>query len=621
SFKMLWSLGLLATFASSALAGVVTKTWDIGWVNASPDGVARPVIGINGEWPCPPLHVDIGDKVVIHVTNSLGNQSTSLHWHGMYQEGTTHMDGASQVSQCPIPPGRSFTYEFYVKQPGTYWYHAHIGAQYSDGLRAPLIVHDRGDPFNRDFDEEYTLTLSDWYHDQTPVLLEQLFEISNVQARPPLPKSGLINDGQGSTYKFAPGKKYKFRIINVSALAGVIFSIDDHVLTIVEVDGIYTQPADAEQIYLTAGQRYSVIVEARDCAESNYAINAVFDLNPDYHTPSPQIGFNINATGCIEYDSSFEVPGQTIVNQFNIFDDMWLEPYDEEPLLGEPDQQITMDFRLGLDDQGIPRAFLNNVSYVSQKTPTLYTALSVGEDASSPEVYGQVNPHVIERGQVIEIILNNLTPGHHPFHLHGHHFQVINRLAANAGSFNAWDEELASSPLRRDTIDVNSVSSARIRFRADNPGVWLFHCHLEWHVPMGLVATFIESPFEVQKMIRNIPKSHFEICQEQCYPTKGNAAGNTADHFDLAGATDPHQVPTRGAQWNNGLCGVDNDANVNNGEEDSDGTHGEDSADGDDGADGADGSDSVDGADDADGADGPDGDEGSISGSGCDVKV
>lgn len=191
-------------------------------------------------------------------------------------------------------------------------------------------------------------------------------------------------------------------------------------------------------------------------------------------------------------------------------------------------------------------AFLNNVSYVSQKTPTLYTALSVGEDASSPEVYGQVNPHVIERGQVIEIILNNLTPGHHPFHLHGHHFQVINRLAANAGSFNAWDEELASSPLRRDTIDVNSVSSARIRFRADNPGVWLFHCHLEWHVPMGLVATFIESPFEVQKMIRNIPKSHFEICQEQCYPTKGNAAGNTADHFDLAGATDPHQVPTRG---------------------------------------------------------------------------
>ena len=116
--------------------------------------------GINGEWPCPPLHVDIGDKVVIHVTNSLGNQSTSLHWHGMYQEGTTHMDGASQVSQCPIPPGRSFTYEFYVKQPGTYWYHAHIGAQYSDGLRAPLIVHDRGDPFNRDFDEEYTLTLS-----------------------------------------------------------------------------------------------------------------------------------------------------------------------------------------------------------------------------------------------------------------------------------------------------------------------------------------------------------------------------------------------------------------------------------------------------------------------------
>jgi len=104
--------------------------------------------------------VDLGDKVVIHVTNNLGNETTSIHWHGLYHEGTTNMDGAAHVGQCPIPPGKSFTYEFFVNQPGTYWWHAHVGAQYSDGLRAPLIVHDPKDPYIGEYDEEHTVTLS-----------------------------------------------------------------------------------------------------------------------------------------------------------------------------------------------------------------------------------------------------------------------------------------------------------------------------------------------------------------------------------------------------------------------------------------------------------------------------
>lgn len=101
--------------------------------------------------------MDAGDKVVVHVTNNMDDETTSLHWHGILQEGTTLMDGASSVSQCPIPPGKSFTYEFEATHPGTYWYHAHIGAQYSDGLRGPLIVHDKKDS---DVEEEYIFTVS-----------------------------------------------------------------------------------------------------------------------------------------------------------------------------------------------------------------------------------------------------------------------------------------------------------------------------------------------------------------------------------------------------------------------------------------------------------------------------
>lgn len=89
--------------------------FNITWVTANPDGLlARPVIGINGKWPIPVIRTTIGDRLIVNVNNQLGNQSTSLHFHGLFQNGTTEMDGPTAVSQCPIPPGGSFTYNFTV---------------------------------------------------------------------------------------------------------------------------------------------------------------------------------------------------------------------------------------------------------------------------------------------------------------------------------------------------------------------------------------------------------------------------------------------------------------------------------------------------------------------------
>src|SRR5271163_1698012 len=102
---MLKSLIALLSFASIALADTVTYNWNVDWVTAAPDGVSRPVIGINGKWPCPPIEATVGDTVVVHLTNNLGNESTSLHFHGISQKGSQVMDGPSGVTQCPIPPG------------------------------------------------------------------------------------------------------------------------------------------------------------------------------------------------------------------------------------------------------------------------------------------------------------------------------------------------------------------------------------------------------------------------------------------------------------------------------------------------------------------------------------
>lgn len=112
---MLAFLALLAaTYLATAGAQISEYYWDITWVWASPDGFARPVIGINGQWPCPTIHVEKGGRLIVHINNKLGNETTSIHWHGLFQAGSGTMDGPSGVTQCPIPPGQTFTYDFEV---------------------------------------------------------------------------------------------------------------------------------------------------------------------------------------------------------------------------------------------------------------------------------------------------------------------------------------------------------------------------------------------------------------------------------------------------------------------------------------------------------------------------
>lgn len=107
--------GYFLTIIKLAESAIVNYDFNITWVRANPDGLfERPTIGINGAWPIPRIEATIGDRIIVNVHNQLGNQSTSLHFHGLFQNGTTSMDGPVGVSQCAIPPGASFKYNFTV---------------------------------------------------------------------------------------------------------------------------------------------------------------------------------------------------------------------------------------------------------------------------------------------------------------------------------------------------------------------------------------------------------------------------------------------------------------------------------------------------------------------------
>jgi len=188
---------------------------------------------------------------------------------------------------------------------------------------------------------------------------------------------------------------------------------------------------------------------------------------------------------------------------------------------------------------GASYAFFNNISYVSPKVPTLYSVMSTGGNASNVEIYGEYShAFVLERDEVVEIIINNDDTGKHPLHLHGHAFQTVYRSEQNAGFYDPTNTTVQDSfhtvPMRRDTFVIQPEGFMILRFRADNPGVWLFHCHIEWHIDSGLVTTMVEAPLDVQKSLV-IPEDHWAACSADSVPVAGNAAGDTSDVFDLSG--------------------------------------------------------------------------------------
>jgi iron transport multicopper oxidase len=89
--------------------------------------------------------------------------------------------------------------------------------------------------------------------------------------------------------------------------------------------------------------------------------------------------------------------------------------------------------------------------------------------------------------------------------------------------------------MRRDTFVLLPDGYIVLRFQANNPGVWLFHCHIEWHVDQGLIATMVEAPLDIQKSLI-IPQNHIDACHAGNVPVAGNAAANTVDILNLAGA-------------------------------------------------------------------------------------
>ncbi|RAO71451.1 uncharacterized protein BHQ10_007463 [Talaromyces amestolkiae] len=546
-------LGVLPLLLTCSHAETHTFDWNVTWVTANPDGLAdRQVVGINGQWPLPVVNVNKGDRIVVNMYNGLGDKSTSIHWHGMYQNGTSEMDGPSMVTQCPVMPGSSMTYNFTVNQNGTYWYHCHTDACYPDGYRAALVVHDTESYFYDAYDEELVFTMSDWYHELTMDLKSSFFSLYNPTGAEPIPQSFLFNESISQSYPVQAGKTYLIRLINTAAFVGQYFWIEDHTMRIVEIDGIYVDETEADSLYLSVAQRYSVLVTMKNSTDRNYGMVMVADSSLLDTIPSDLL---LNQTNWLEYNASapHDEVNITVSDSTEIypFDDIQLVPYDRVPLYENPTKTIEVTVVMENLDNGKPYALLNNISYVAPKVPTLYTVKSAGDLATDAAVYGDyTHSIVLDKFDVVEIVLSNQDTGTHPFHLHGNDFQMVERYppygenfydysdGTDFATYNASNATFPTYPPRRDTFVLPPGGYYVIRFVADNPGVWFFHCHIDWHLMQGLAMTFVTEPLEIQQQI-DIPDNHIDICKAGGVAYEGNAAANTKDYLDLKGQNTP----------------------------------------------------------------------------------
>ncbi|KAI9671963.1 MAG: hypothetical protein M1817_002306 [Caeruleum heppii] len=556
-------LDLKTRFVVSDQPTLREYTLNISQALAAPDGFEKPMILANNQFPGPLIEANSGDTLRIHVNNQMSNWSTSVHWHGIDQKNSTWADGVASITQCGIPPGRSFTYEFTLtEEVGTFWYHSHLGTQYTDGLFGPLIIHSPTEQVPP-VDEEKIVFMGDWYHTYSSVLvasyLNPTSKWANESGVEALADNLLMNGRntydcsvQSSTYppnktatsctggdvyvtKVESDKKYRLRLINHSTFFSFWFSVDNHTIEIVEIDGVPIEPITNRGVNVNIGQRYSVIVHANQTA-GNYHMRATFPTScflpfvPYNSTGLESSDFRV--LGIMSYDDTnptiptIGIAGNT-TNPYdaenNMFNNLVWEgcndmPFDmPKPMVSKPAFNVSennmhyMEYSFR-QTQNENRIFVNKTAWAPlENNATLWKAIDQNFSSSQDTSYNSwsfgLNQQVLllpDANQGVQLVVNSLDAMEHPWHLHGHNFQIVGWGLGLYGIGNTtWNFE---NPMRRDTLSIPAQSHVIIRWMADNPGIWTMHCHVAWHMEGGMLLTFAERPSDlVAQMARLDP--------------------------------------------------------------------------------------------------------------------
>ncbi|KAJ9660325.1 hypothetical protein H2198_002633 [Neophaeococcomyces mojaviensis] len=506
----------------------------------APDGVQRSVMLINGQFPGPTIEANWGDTISVTVQNNLGDEGTTLHWHGMLQTNTNDQDGVPGVTQCPIAPGQSFTYSFKASLFGTTWYHAHYSAQYTAGLYGAILVHGPTDNGPYDIDLGPIL-LSDYYYQDYYSTVKDVMGTDLTKVSP-FSDNNLIN-GKGITscaqvnsactsnaglarFQFQQGKTHRLRLINAGVEAIQKFSIDNHVLTVMAVDFSPVVPYQTNIVTLGVGQRVDVLVQA-----SGNSADSVFMRST---IPLCSKAKQSNGLALVYYENA----DQSISPNSTAFPDS-TDPCSEDTLSkavpyysitppSQPDVTFQMDITVGTNATGNVLWSVNNSTFRADYNNPILPLLKSGRSPSSlPAEWNVVD---FGSAKSVRLVINNLSPLSHPMHIHGFDMYILaaGGTLPTASPQVPWDGSIvnAQNPLRRDTFLLQPNGYMVAQIDSLNPGIWPFHCHIAWHVSGGLYSNFVTQSSSIASLGTS------SVGGDLCKSWNSFTASSTVDQID-----------------------------------------------------------------------------------------
>ncbi|EUA12169.1 multicopper oxidase family protein [Mycobacterium kansasii 732] len=431
-------------------------TVDLGGITARTQAYGNTI-------PAPPIRANVGDELAVTVANRL-NGPTSVHWHGVALR--NDMDGVEPATPN-IEPGREFTYRFSVPYSGTYWAHPHVGLDADYGLYLPVIIDDPREPAR--YDAEWIVVLDDWTDGigKTP---SQLYEDLTRQPRPGMTSTPGMGDMPGmqmggvgtsdllggdagdisypyylvngripaapTTFDAKPGQRIRIRFINAGSDTAFRVALAGHAMTVTHTDGYPIVPTEVDALLIGMAERYDVIVTAADgifplvaLAEGKNALARALLSTGTGSAPEPSFQpAELNKrVGTVEtFTAAAEVD------------------------LGPVKADVNLPVVLNGD--------MKKYDWMINGQP-----------------YSKTNPLGIRQGQWAMLTFDNTTMMWHPMHLHGHTFQVI-KTDGTPGP-------------RKDTLAVLPHQKLTAILAADNPGIWVLHCHNTYHQEAGMMTT------------------------------------------------------------------------------------------------------------------------------------
>ncbi|MDU9005444.1 multicopper oxidase family protein [Sedimentitalea todarodis] len=408
------------------------------------------VWGYNGSVPGPEIRVRQGDRIRVLARNGL-DEGTTVHWHGIRTPNA--MDGVPFLTQDPIPVGGDLLYEFDAPDAGTFWYHPHqrSSEQVGRGLYGPLIVEE-ANPIR--VDRDLTWMLDDWRMTGDGQIATDFGSRHDAAHGGRIGNSVTINGQIPERIAVRSGERIRLRLVN--AANARIFGLDFGGLApvVVALDGQPVAPhaPDGDVVLVGPAMRVDLVIDMTGKPGESVTVTDVFYRDLEYRLVD--LAYEPDRLRDAVPDWSMALPPNP---------------------LAEPDMQAAKRHRIVFNGGMMGQMMMGggmgsmleqmregNMWFINGEAAT-------GHMMDPLLVLPQGTSHVLE--------MDNRTAWHHPMHLHGHSFRVIARNGQPT-RHREWQDTVLMAPEER----------VEIAFVADNPGDWMFHCHILEHQAAGMMG-------------------------------------------------------------------------------------------------------------------------------------